>query len=78
MPANDRYQRDTPCVRADGCDPMNPFDMYQRPIVDPYTLLPVYSQYVGDQYLDRAMPLIKVRRQLALVLQCTPAPSNAL
>lgn len=49
-------KRDSACVRLDGCDPLNPLDPYQEPMYRP-ALVPVLSQYVGDQFADIAMPL---------------------
>jgi hypothetical protein len=49
-------KKDSACVRLDGCDAMNPFDMYQRPEQRP-PLVPILSLYVGDQFADVAMPL---------------------
>lgn len=49
-------KRDSACVRLDGCDPMNPMEPYQQPMERP-PLVPVLSQYVGDQFADIAMPL---------------------
>lgn len=49
-------KRDSACVRLDGCDAMNPFDLYQAPIPRP-PLVPVLSLYTGDQFADVAMPL---------------------
>ena len=48
-------KRDTPLVRKDGGDPMNPF-CYMR-VVDPCKLLPVYSFYTGPYHLDIACPI---------------------
>lgn len=49
-------KRDSACVRLDGCDAMNPLDLYQPALPRP-PLVPVLSLYVGDQFADIAMPL---------------------
>ena len=66
-------KRDSPCVRQDGCDPMNPFHLYQKPVVRPMELLTVYSGYTGDQFLDVACPLAK---DWADITQSTFAAQN--
>lgn len=48
-------KRDTPLVRRDGGDPMNPFS-YRR-VVQPSKLLPVFSFYTGPSHLDIACPI---------------------
>lgn len=49
-------KRDTPCVRLDGKDPMNPFDALPR-IVNPCALSPVLSFNSGQAYADICCPL---------------------
>ena len=50
-------KRDTPMVRKDGGDPMNPFTFVK--VVDPHMLLPVFSFYSGPHHYDIACPLAK-------------------
>ena len=49
-------KRDTPMVRRDGKDPMNPFDALPR-IIDPSALIPVLSFNGGRDYADVCCPL---------------------
>tara|TARA_B100000963_G_scaffold360203_1_gene390243 strand:- start:48419 stop:49801 length:1383 start_codon:yes stop_codon:yes gene_type:complete len=49
-------KRDTPCVRHDGKDPMNPFDALPR-IINPSALIPVLSFNGGREYADICCPL---------------------
>ena len=49
-------KRDTPCVRVDGADPMNPLDINLPSVVNPSALLPVLSFYTGAEYADISMP----------------------
>jgi len=49
-------KRDTPCVRLDGADPMNPLDVNLPNLVDVSALIPVLSFYTGSEYADVPMP----------------------
>ena len=49
-------RRDSACVRLDKCDAMNPIDAHQMPQHQP-KMVPVLSQYTGNQFADVAMPL---------------------
>ena len=49
-------KRDTPCVRYDGKDPMNPFDKLPR-VIDASALIPVLSFNGGREYADICCPL---------------------
>ena len=49
-------KRDTPCVRIDGIDPMNPMDINLPRVADCRRMIPVFSFFTGAAYADVAMP----------------------
>ena len=72
-------KKDTPVVRHDGQDPMNPFDVNLPKIVDPSSLLPVLSFYSSDDYADVCCPLPKDWWRLTgNVFAQTPAQKTSL